>query len=102
MMTARIYKPAKTAMQSGRANTRDWVLDFEPAEPRVVEPLMGWTSSGDMRSQVRLRFATKEEAVAYAERRGIAYQVQDGKPAARHGLSYADNFAANRRGSWTH
>ena len=101
-MTARIYKPAKTAMQSGHAKTRDWVLDYEPEEPRVVESLMGWTSSGDMKSQLRLRFATKEEAVAYAERHGIPYQVHEPKPAPRHGLSYADNFAFSRRGSWTH
>jgi hypothetical protein len=101
-MTARIYRPAKTAMQSGHAKTREWVLDYEPEEPRVVESLMGWTSSGDMKSQLRLRFATKEEAVAYAERHGIPYQVQEGKPATRKGLSYADNFSNTRRGSWTH
>jgi len=101
-MTARIYKPAKTAMQSGQAKTREWMLDYEPEEPRVVESLMGWTSSGDMKSQLRLQFATKEEAVAYAERHGIPYQVQEPKPVLRHGLSYADNFAFSRRGSWTH
>jgi hypothetical protein len=101
-MTARIYKPAKTAMQSGQAKTREWVLDYEPEEPRVVESLMGWTSSGDMKSQIRLRFATKEEAVAYAERHGIPFQVQEGKPLPRRGLSYADNFSVSRRGSWTH
>ena len=65
-MTARIYRPAKTAMQSGTAKTREWVLDYEPEQPREIEPLMGWTSSGDMRQQVRLQFATVEEAVAYA------------------------------------
>ena len=101
-MTARIYKPAKTAMQSGQAKTREWVLDYEPEEPRVVEPLMGWTSSGDMKSQLRLQFSTKEEAVAYAERHGIPYQVQEGKTAPRRGLSYADNFSFGRRGAWTH
>jgi len=101
-MTARIYKPAKTAMQSGHAKAKNWVLDYEPDEPRVVESLMGWTSSSDMKSQVRLRFPTKEEAVAYAERHGIPYQVFEDKPHVRRGLSYADNFAFNRRGSWTH
>jgi hypothetical protein len=101
-MTARIYKPARTAMQSGQAKTRDWVLDYEPEEARVVESLMGWTSPGDMKGQIRLRFESKEEAVAYAERHGIPYQVFEGKPAARHGLSYADNFAFSRRGPWTH
>ena len=63
-MTARIYKPAKTAMQSGAANTKEWVLDYEPEEPRVVESLMGWTSSGDMKQQLRLRFDSAEEAIA--------------------------------------
>ena len=101
-MTARIYKPAKTAMQSGQAKTREWVLDYEPEEARVVESLMGWTSSGDMKSQLRLQFATKDEAVAYAERHGIPYQVQEGKPVPRRGLSYADNFSFGRRGAWTH
>lgn len=101
-MLARIYKPAKTAMQSGVAKTKLWVLDYEPEEPRVVESLMGWTSSGDMKSQVRLRFATKEEAVAYCEKNGIPYQVTETKVAPRHGLSYADNFAFTRRGAWTH
>ena len=101
-MTARIYKPAKTAMQSGQAKAKDWVLDYEPEEPRVVESLMGWTSSGDMKSQLRLRFSSKDEAVAYCERHGIPYQVAEAKKTARRGMSYADNFASTRRGSWTH
>jgi hypothetical protein len=101
-MTARIYKPAKTAMQSGQANTKAWVLDFEPEVPRQVEPLMGWTSSSDMRQQVRLRFANKEEALAYCERHGIAYQVSEAAPPARRVIAYADNFAFNRRDPWTH
>jgi ETC complex I subunit-like protein len=101
-MLARIYKPAKSAMQSGTARTKEWVLDYEPEEPRVVEPLMGWTSSGDMKQQLRLFFDTREEAIAYCERHGIPYQVFEVKPATRRGLSYADNFAFNRRGAWTH
>jgi hypothetical protein len=101
-MTARIYKPAKTAMQSGNANTKDWVLEFEPEEARTVEPLMGWTSSGDMKQQVKLRFPTQEEAVAYAERHGIAYQLFEPNPVARRVVSYSDNFAFNRRDPWTH
>ena len=82
-MPARIYKPSKTAMQSGQANTKAWVLDFEPEAPRHVEPLMGWTSSGDMRQQLRLRFDSKEEAVAYCERRGVPYQVTASVPPKR-------------------
>jgi len=101
-MTARIYQPAKTATQSGHANTKDWLLEFEPEEPRTVEPLMGWTSSGDMKQQVRLRFASKDEAVAYCERHGIAYRVFEAKRPARRAMAYADNFAFNRRDAWTH
>jgi hypothetical protein len=101
-MTARIYRPSKTAMQSGQANSRAWVLDFEPEQARQVEPLMGWTSSGDMRQQVRLQFNRKEEAVAYCERHGIAYQLSEPKPPARRTIAYADNFAFRRRDAWTH
>jgi NADH dehydrogenase ubiquinone Fe-S protein 4 len=101
-MPARIYKPSKTAMQSGFANTKAWVLDFEPELPRQVEPLMGWTSSGDVRQQLRLRFGSREEAVAYCERHSIAYPVFGGAPLKRRAISYADNFSFRRRDAWTH
>jgi hypothetical protein len=101
-MAARIYKPARTAMQSGNAKTKLWLLEYEPEAPRVVEPLMGWTSSTDMKSQIRLRFATREEAVAYCEREGIPYQVMEPKEPARRAIAYSDNFAFQRRGLWTH
>jgi hypothetical protein len=101
-MAARIYKPAKTAMQSGTARTKDWVLDYEPEQPSVVEPLMGWTSSGDMKQQVRLQFYTKEDAVAYCEREGIPYQVFEAHEPARRTISYSDNFSFKRSEPWTH
>ncbi|CAA0090943.1 Uncharacterised protein [Starkeya nomas] len=101
-MVARIYKPARNAMQSGTAKTKLWVLDYEPEQPRQVEPLMGYTSSGDMKSQLRLRFDTKEEAIAYAERHGIAYQVQEPQEPIRRRIAYADNFSFRRVGQWTH
>jgi len=101
-MTARIFRPAKTAMQSGLARTKTWVLEFEPEEPRAVEPLMGWTSSSDMDAQVRLEFDTKEEAIAYAERNGIAYSVAEPKLRKHQPKSYADNFRFGRIGRWTH
>jgi hypothetical protein len=101
-MVARIYKPAKNAMQSGGGNSREWVLDYEPTEPRVIEPLMGWTSSSDMKTQVHLSFGSKEEAVAYCERHGIPYQVSEPKQTTRRIMAYADNFAFSRRGQWTH
>ena len=102
MALARIYTPARTAMQSGSARTKEWVLDFEPQTPREIEPLMGWTGSADMRQQVRLQFDTAEDAIAYCERHGIAYQVQKPKPAIRRIISYADNFSFQRRDPWTH
>jgi hypothetical protein len=101
-MAARIYKPARNAMQSGNAKTELWVLDYEPEQPRQVEPLMGYTSSGDMKSQLRLTFDTKEEAIAYAERHGIAFQVQEPKEPIRRKIAYSDNFSFRRIGQWTH
>jgi hypothetical protein len=96
MTIARIYRPAKTAMQSGRANTRGWVLEFEPGAPKTIDPLMGWTGSGDMAGQVRLRFASSKDAIAYAKRHGLAYQVIEPKERVLRPRSYADNFAFNR------
>jgi hypothetical protein len=101
-MSARIYMPARTATQSGTARTKVWVLEFDPEMPREVEPLMGWTSSGDMKSQIRLRFGSKEEAIAYAERNGLAYRVEEPLPATRKIQSYSDNFKSSRLGQWTH
>ena len=101
-MTARIYKPAKTAMQSGEARTLEWVLEFAPASPRAADPLMGWTSTSDMQAQVRLEFDTKEEAIAYATREGIAYTLAEPKPRKPIRKSYADNFRFGRTTNWTH
>jgi hypothetical protein len=101
-MTARIYKPTKTAMQSGTAKTERWLLEFEGARAREIEPLMGWTSSADTQSQVKLWFDSKEEAIAYAARNGIAYRVDEPKAAARRAVAYADNFKYTRVGQWTH
>jgi len=101
-VVARIYKPAKTAMQSGLAKTERWRLDYEPEVARTVEPLMGYTSSTDMRQQVRLEFDTRDEAIAYAERNGIAYQVSEAEEPKRRMAAYSDNFKFNRVGAWTH
>lgn len=92
MARARIYRPAKTAMQSGTAGTRDWVLDYEPATPREPDPLMGWASAGDTLNQVQLRFATLEEAVAFATKRGLDFTVIEPHQPTLRPKSYADNF----------
>lgn len=101
-MTARIYRPARNAMQSGTAKTERWLLEFEPEQPRQIEPLMGWTSSADMKSQVKLWFDTEDEAVAYATRNGIAYRVEQPHVPKRRGMAYSDNFKFTRVGQWTH
>ena len=103
-MRARIYRPARTAMQSGTAKTHDWVLEFAPASAREVDPLMGWTSSSDTQTQVRMSFASKEEALDYASENGIEVVVQEPKirkPNLRAG-GYGENFATARSGVWTH
>lgn len=103
-MTARIYRPAKSAMSSGTAKTRDWVLEFVNESPRKVDPLMGWTSSDDTQAQVRMRFPTKEAALEYAEEKGIEAVVTEPKtrkPNVR-ARGYGENFATDRRGAWTH
>ena len=101
-MRAKIYRPARTAMQSGKAKTRYWLLEFEQAAPREVEPLMGWTSSRDTRQQLRLKFDSKEEALAYAEKNGIEAQLFAEPKRRRRVVSYSDNFRFDRRGMWTH
>ena len=103
-MRARIYQPARTAMSSGSAKSRTWVLEYLSETPREVDPLMGWTSSSDTRSQVRLTFPTKEVAVDYARANGIDAAVHD--PTKRganvRAGGYGENFATDRRGAWTH
>ena len=103
-MRARIYQPAKTAMSSGTAKTKGWVLEFAPESAREVDPLMGWTSSSDTQAQVKLTFETKEAAVDYARAHGIEAVVKEPhkrKPNIRP-MGYGENFATGRRGAWTH
>ncbi|HEU4476329.1 MAG TPA: ETC complex I subunit [Methyloceanibacter sp.] len=100
-MTARIYKPAKNAMQQGMA-PREWVLEFEPEKPLLIEPLMGWTSSLETKRQVRLSFDTKEEAIAFATRHGIAFRLEEPQKTALRAKSYAENFKFGRPDRWTH
>ena len=100
-MKVRILKPAKTAMQSGVAKTREWLLESEPTR-KEVEPLMGWTASRDTMQQVQLRFATLDEAKAHAEKNGWQYTVEKAHERKLRPKAYADNFAYNRVGRWTH
>ncbi|WP_119304691.1 ETC complex I subunit [Dongia deserti] len=101
-MQVRIYQPARNAMQSGNGNTRQWVLQFVSPVKREADPLMGWTTSDNMRTQVLLKFDTKEEAIAYAQREGYAYTVEEPAPRRLQVKAYADNFRYDRVGRWTH
>jgi len=94
--TVRIFQPPKTAMQSGRAWTDKWLLVFEPDSKESVEPLMGWISGRDTRRQVKLRFDTKEEALAYAERHGYLVELEEPHARRYKPRSYADNFRPER------
>jgi hypothetical protein len=102
MALARIFKPARNAMQSGKAKTKEWVLEFEPASARASDPLMGWTQTSDMNGQVRLLFDTSGEAVDYANRPGIDFELVQAKESRRIVKAYADNFAFSRKIPWTH
>ena len=101
-MFARIYRPAKTAMQSGKAKSKNWVLEFEPQSAKRPDPLMGWSSTSSTTNQVKLSFDTKEDAVAYARRHGIAFQVNEARETPRKIKTYADNFAFDRKEPWSH
>ena len=96
MTEVRIYKPAKTAMQSGRTTTKRWVLEYEPESAKETDPLMGWVGSTDMRGQVRLKFDSKEEALAFAKKNNLTARVQDPKPRRVKQKNYAENFSFHR------
>ena len=103
-MVARIFKPSKTAMQSGLGKTELWYLEFDCKGSKKIDPLMGWTSSDSTQSQVKLTFNSKEHAVAYAQEHGLLYTIVDSKPrkAVIRENGYGENFATNRKVSWTH
>jgi hypothetical protein len=101
-MTAKIYRPAKTAMQSGKAKTNIWLLEYEQETARVIDSVTGYTGSGDMRQQLKLTFETRELAEAYAQRNGIEYRVIEPKDPTRKSVSYTDNFRYSRTQPWTH
>jgi len=96
MAQARIFRPAKSAMQSGRGNSRKWVLEYEPATGRGRDPLMGWTSAADTLNEVRLHFDTLKEAQTFAEREGLIYTIIEPHAISEKPKSYADNFRYDR------
>jgi len=101
-LRARIYRPTRTAMQSGKARIKDWLLEYEPSTPQPIDPLMGWTGSANTLEQVRLSFESKEEAIAYAEHHAIPYDVFEPHRATPKPKAYADNFRYDRKVPWSH
>ena len=101
-MRARIFQPPKNAMQSGWAKTHQWVLEFVNTQKRGPDALMGWIGGGDTQMQARLVFETQEEAVAYAQRNGIMYDLEIPNHRRVKPKAYADNFASRRHENWTH
>ena len=102
MPSVRIYKPRKNAMQSGRGKTRQWIVEFEPGAQVRNDSLMGWVGQGDTRNQVKMRFPTREEAIAFCKKKGLDYQVSEPKSRTTKLKSYSDNFAHGRDKNWTH
>ncbi len=101
-MLAKIYKPSKNAMQSGKAKSDVWILEMEVAAARSIDPLMGWTGSDSTETQLRMTFDSSEEAVAYAKRKGIPHKVVTSREPKRIIKTYAENFSAYRKHPWTH
>ncbi|MDD3020599.1 MAG: ETC complex I subunit [Alphaproteobacteria bacterium] len=91
-MEVKIYRPSKSAMQSGRAKSQDWVLEYELKSARTPESLMGWTSSSDTLNQVKLKFPTLEKASAFAEAKGWGYTVLQSHERKIVPKNYVDNF----------
>ncbi len=102
MSIAKIYKPSKTSMQSGRAKSKGWVLEFVRKSPSIPDPLMGWQSSSDTQKQVKIAFSSKEAAIQYAKKQDIDYKLIDPQQRKLNIKSYADNFSSERKVSWTH
>ncbi len=102
MPSVRIFQPAKNVMQSGRAKTQAWIVEFEPSATVKPDPLMGWPGSTDTRRQVRLSFDSRDDAIAYAKKHGLDYEVQPSRDRSVRARAYSDNFRAGRQSNWTH
>lgn len=101
-MFAKIYQPNPSAMTSGRAKSSHWLLEFVTKGPSVIDPLTGNTRSVDPRSQVELKFATKEEAISYAKANSIPHRVLDARKTKLIPRTYSENFDYDRKLPWTH
>jgi predicted DNA-binding transcriptional regulator YafY len=92
MAKAKIYRPSKNAMQSGKANAVNWVLEYKPSTPKIVDNLMGWQGSGDMLQEIKLKFSSKDSAITYAKKNGLDFEVVEPHNPKIKIKSYAENF----------
>ena len=102
MLIAKIYQPAKSSMQSGRAKISSWVLEFEQTTPKKIDELMGWCGSGDVYGQIKIIFSNKSEAIAFAKVNKITYRVAESKKQRYRAKNYSENFSFNRLQPWSH
>ena len=102
MAAVRVYQPRKNAMQSGRARTRSWVVEFEPGARGKNDDLMGWAGAGDTRNQLRMVFESRDDAVAFCKKQGLEFQLTEPKSRTTKLKSYSDNFNFYRQKNWTH
>ena len=101
-MTIKIYKPSKSSMQSGQRNTKKWLAEYISDYEQVKDTLMGWNSSLDTKSQIKVFFETKEQAIEWAKKNNYQYFIEDTKKRKIKPKNYASNFDINRKESWTH
>ena len=102
MTEAIIYKPDKTATQSGKNKTKKWVLEFNRVSKVIPDNLMGWSSSSNTKNQVKLFFETEKDAINYAEQYGISFKIMKPQKRRLKLKSYSDNFAFDKYENWTH
>ena len=101
-MKAKIYQPSKSVTQSGSGKTANWILEFSRSSTTTIDPVMNWTSSSDTQNQVKLKFSSKELAIAFAEKNLIEYTIRETKKSKIKPKSYSDNFSYDKKTPWTH
>tara|TARA_B100001778_G_scaffold327611_1_gene325947 strand:- start:836 stop:1141 length:306 start_codon:yes stop_codon:yes gene_type:complete len=101
-MKAKIYQPSKSVTQSGSAKSANWILEFSRSSTTTIDPVMNWTSSSDTQHQVKLKFSSKELAIAFAEKNSIEYIIRETKKSKIKPKSYSDNFSYDKKTPWTH
>ena len=101
-MKAKIYQPSKSVTQSGKAKSSAWILEYSRSSKTSLDPVMKWTSSRDTQQQVKIKFKTKELAVAFAEKNSIDYLIREPKKQKIKPKSYSDNFSHDKKTPWTH